>query len=181
MKIPRINPTKNFVKEVVKVIDINVEKHYYFTDKLLKIAYDISIENHHDKHGNSLIPISSKFDNIGIDKNHINKIRQEMSHVYAKIFNQNKFKHQLTFLVLFNKYEEDNEITSEIETPITLSIIHNLTQTDIDIINIQWDVENRIQSVEMKESGGNFQKNNTMGFSFYKIGNLKVPVLLKFP
>ena len=33
-------------------------------------------------------------------------------------------------------------------------------------INIQWTLVNRIQSVEMKESGWNFQRINTMGKSF---------------
>ena len=52
---------------------------------------------------------------------------EEMSHVYAKLINQNKFKYQLTFLVFFNKNGEDNDITSEIEIPITLGITHNLS------------------------------------------------------
>ena len=85
---------------------------------------------------------------------------EEMSHIYAKLINQYKFKYQLTFLVLFNKYGEDNEITCETELPITSSITHNLTQSEVDNINIKWTLENRIQSIEMIESGWNFQRVN---------------------
>ena len=78
---------------------------------------------------------------------------EEMSHIYAKLINQYKFKYQLTFLVLFKNYGEHIEITSEIESPFTLSITHSLTQFQIDNITIQCDLDNRIQSIEMKESG----------------------------
>ena len=40
---------------------------------------------------------------------------EKMSHTYSKQINQYKFKYQLTFLVFFIKYWEDNEITSEVE------------------------------------------------------------------
>ena len=91
---------------------------------------------------------------------------EKMSGVFAKLINQYQFKYILTFLVLFNKYGEDNEITSEIELSITLSITHNLTQGEIHSINIQCTLENRIQGIEMKEVGWNFQRNNTMRISF---------------
>ena len=44
---------------------------------------------------------------------------EEMSRIYAKLKNQYIFKYQLTFLVLFIKYGEVIEITSEIELTIT--------------------------------------------------------------
>ena len=110
---------------------------------------------------------------MGIYINHINKLMEEMSHIYAKLINQYEHKYQPTFLNFFNKYGEDDEITSETELPITLRITHNLTQSEIDSINIQSALEFWIQSVEMKESGWNFQRINTMGISFYKSGKLK--------
>ena len=100
-----------------------------------------------------MITITSKYNIIGIDISHINKLMEEMGHIYAILINQYKFKYQLIFLVLFNKNGEDNEITSEVELPFTLSISHNLTQSEIDNINIKWTLENRIQIIEMKESG----------------------------
>ena len=85
-----------------------------------------------------------------------------MSNIYAELINQYMFKYQLTFFVIFNKYGVDNETVSEIDLPITLSITHNLTQSELDSNNIQWTLENRIQSVEMKQSGWNFQRINSM-------------------
>ena len=85
--------------------------------------------------------------------------------------NQCNFKRQITFLVIFNKYGEDNDILSETELPITLSFTHNLTQPELDNINIQWTLENRIQSIEMKESGWTFQRINSMKYHFIKVVN----------
>ena len=91
----------------------------------------------------------------------------ELSLIYAKLLSQFEFKYQLTFLLLFNKNGEDDEIITEIELPITLSFTQNLTQSEIENIIIQWTLKNRIQSVEMKKSGWKFQRTNTMGTSFY--------------
>ena len=76
-----------------------------------------------------------------------------MSLVYAKLKNQFNFKYQLTFLFLFSKYGEYIQIISGKELPITLSITHNLTQSEIDDNSIQWSSENRVQSVEKQKSG----------------------------
>ena len=43
------------------------------------------------------------------------------------------------------------------------------------------DLENRIQGIEMKESGWNFQKFNTMGVSFFKLGELNGSSYVKLP
>ena len=76
------------------------------------------------------------------------------------------------FLVFFNKYGEDNEIISEIKLPITSNFTHNLTQSDRDDISIQWTLENRIRSIQMKESVWNFQKITSMKISFFKSAEL---------
>ena len=128
-----------------------------------------------------MLTITSNFNNIGIDISHINKIMEEMSHIYAGLLNENKFKYQLTFLVLFNIYGEDDEQTCEIEIPITLSVTHKLTQAEIDNINIQSTLENRMQSVQMKEAGWNFQRINTMGIYFKKSVEINGSTYRKFP
>ena len=88
--IPKKNPIKSVVKEEIKVSDIDteIENQYYSTDKNLKIAYDINLDNDHNKHANSQITIISKFNNIVVDIIHIKKIMEEMSHTYAKLTNQ---------------------------------------------------------------------------------------------
>ena len=104
-----------------------------------------------------------------------------MSHVYAELKNQYKFKNQLTFLFLYNKYREDKEIIPGKKLPITLSITQNLTQCEIETFNIQLTLESRIQSVETQKSGWTFQRINTMGTSFDKSGELKSSSHVKVP
>ena len=70
-----------------------------------------------------------------------------MAKVYADLFNPYKFKYQLTFLTKFNKYEEDGDITNQIELPFTLSITQNFTHSEIDNSNLQWALEYRKQSL----------------------------------
>ena len=105
----------------------------------------------------------------------------ELSTFYANLLNQYKFKYPLTFLVLFMMYGRDNEIISEIEVPITLSITNNLTQSEFDNINTQWTLEFRIQNIEMKESGWNLQRINWMKISFYKGGEINGSSYVKLP
>ena len=95
--------------------------------------------------------------------------------------NHYKFKCQLTFSVKFNKQGEHNEIIPEIELPITLSITHNLAQAELENINVQWTLENRIQFIEMKESGWNFQRINSTKIPFFKSGELNGSSYVKLP
>ena len=77
---------------------------------------------------------------------YIIKIFKEMSHLCAKFINQYTFKYQLSFMVLFNNFEEDGDIRKEAEMSINLYMINNLTQSEIDNANVQWDLESRIQN-----------------------------------
>ena len=44
-------------------------------------------------------------------------------------------------MLLFYKFEEDGDIRKEAEMTITLNMTNNLTQSEIDNVNIQWNVE----------------------------------------
>ena len=105
---------------------------------------------------------------------------KDMGTVYAELIIQYEFKNQLTFL-LFKKDGEDKEIISEKELPNTLSITNTLTQSELYEIIIHWTLENRIQSVEMMESGCIFQRITTMGVALYKSGELKSSSYVKLP
>ena len=70
------------------------------------MAYNITIDNHHGKNAISIVLITPKFNDIGIDIKHYTKFMVEMGNIYAKLKNQYKFKHQLTFLALFITYGE---------------------------------------------------------------------------
>ena len=113
--------------------------------------------------------------------NYINKIFNEMRYIYAKFINQYKFNYQLSFMVLFKKFEEDGDIRKEAEMSINLNKINNLTQSEIDNVNIQWDLESRILNLETKESGWVFQRVNSMTISYYNIGNMDGSSFVKIP
>ena len=104
-----------------------------------------------------------------------------MGNVYAKVVNQQKFKKQLTFSVLDNKYGEENEQISEEELRITSSIAENLRQSEMDKFDNQWTLENRKQAIEMQKSGWIFTKIDTMGKSFYKPGDTNGSSFVNFP
>ena len=89
-----------------------------------------------------------------------------MANMCAKLINQYKFKYQLTFLAPISKDEEDGEKANQIELPIILCITDNLTQSELDNINIQWSLGNSIQAIEIKESGWIFQRINSTKIGF---------------
>ena len=176
-----IKPKKVVDKDNKKETKKNNKIEYKFTDETLDKIYDITIDRHHKKELNSQITITSKFDDTGIEMYFIDKIFKEMAHIYSQFINQYKFKYQLSFMLLFYKFGEDGDIGKEAEMTITLNMANNLTQTEIDNIDIQWDLEARKQNLEMRESGWNFQRVNSMTISFYNTGNMDGSSYVKIP
>ena len=84
-------------------------------------------------------------------------------------------------MLLFYKFDEDGDIRKEAEMTVTLNMTNNLTQSEIDNVNIQWDLEARKQNLEMRESGWNFQRVNSMTISFYNTGNMDGSNYIKLP
>ena len=78
---------------------------------------------------------------------------KELSVIYAILINQNKFKYQTAFSARFGKQKEDNQLLDETELFINLKINHNLTETNLDKIDIRAPLERQIQQQEMKDSG----------------------------
>ena len=180
---PRKTIDRDNIKETNKNKNIkrNDKIEYKLTDNILNIVYDITVDSHHKKNLNSQITITSKFDTFGIEMYYIDKIFKEMSHIYAKFINQYKFKYQLSFILIFYKFEEDGDIRKEAEMVITLNMTNSLTQSEIDNVKIQWNVEARKQNLEMKKSGWIFQRVNSMTISFYNTGNMDGSSYVKKP
>ena len=65
------------------------------------------------------------------------------------------------------KYGEDGEIIIQIELPIFLGNTQTLKQSEIHNINTQWTLEERIQSIVIRELGWNFQRINSMKLSHH--------------
>ena len=74
---------------------------------------------------------------------YINHIIKQLSNIYARLMNQYKFRYQTVFSVVFDK---QNAVL------IDLNISHNLTQTDIDKIDVISPLKHKIHDEEMKNS-----------------------------
>ena len=70
---------------------------------------------------------------------------------------------------------------NEIELYMNLNINHNLTESDIDNIDVRSQLEHQIQNQEMKESSWIFDKINSMEISFYKTVELNGTSYVKIP
>ena len=106
---------------------------------------------------------------------------KELSVIYAGLINQYKFKYQTVFSARFDKQDEDNQILDETELFIYLNINQNLTQSDLDHIDITFPLEHQIQQQEMKDSGWRFDKINSMTIYFYKTNDLNGSNYIKVP
>ena len=83
-----------------------------------------------------------------------------MATIYARLINQYKFKHHILFSASFYKINEEDQRSDEIELSINLKINNNLTETDINNIDVKSQLEHQIQVQETKETGWIFDKIN---------------------
>ena len=173
---------KQLAREKIKLDDKQLAKiminPYYFIDKNLKIRFKIDLESHNFSHANSILSILPKFPEYGIEFRYINKIVKELSVIYARLINQYKFKYHTLFSASFYKINEEDQRNDHIELYINLKINNNLTESDIDNIDIRSQLEHQIQMQELKDSGWIFDKINSMKISFYKTTELNGTVLL---
>ena len=168
-------------KQLNKELAKKMINPYYFSDRNLKVAYKINLDSHHINHLNSQLTISSNFENTGMEFRFNNKIMREMSIIYARLINQYKFRYQVVFSARFDKQDEDGLLLDETELFINLNINQNLTQSDIDNINITFPLECQIQQQEMKNSGWRFDKLLSMTIYFYKTNDLNGLNYIKKP
>ena len=168
-------------KQLNKELAKKMINPYYFSDRNLQVAYKINLDSHHINHLNSKLTITSNFENTGIEFRFINKIMKEMSLIYARLINQYKFKYQTVFSARFDKQDEDGQLLDEIELFINLNMNYNITQSDIDNINITFPLEHQIQKQEMKDSGWRFDKLYSMTIYFYKSSEMNGLSYIRIP
>ena len=60
----------------------------YFTDRALRVGFNINLDSHQNIHANSKITITPIFPKFGIEVRYINKIRKEFSVIFARLVNQ---------------------------------------------------------------------------------------------
>ena len=175
-KVYKPKTLKQLAREKIKLDDKELAKiminPYYFIDKNLKNGFKINLENHNISHANSILTITPKFPEFGIEFRYINKIVKELSVIYARLINQYKFKYHTLFSASFYKINEEDQRDNHIELYINLKINNNITESDIDNIGIRSQLEDQIQMQELKESGWILDKINSMKISFYKTTEL---------
>ena len=154
---------------------------YYFTYKILKVGFKINLDSHHIIHANSKLTIIPNYPEFGIEVRYISKIMKELSVSYARLMNQYKFKYQTVSSAGFDKQNGDNQVRDEIELLLNLNLNHNLTQTDLDKIDIISPLEHQIQQQELKDSGWQFDQKNSMTLYFYKTGKINGSNQTKIP
>ena len=145
---------------------------YYFTDRALRVGFNITLESHHINHANSKLIVKPDYPEFGNEVRYTNKIMKELSLIYARLINQYKFKYQTVFSARFDKQNGDIQVLDETEIFFSLNINHNLTQSDLDKIDISSPLEHQIQQQGMKDSGWRFDKINSMTVYFYKTGEM---------
>ena len=76
-----------------------------------------------------------------------------MATVHARSKNQYKFEYHIIFSASFYKIIQEDQRSDETEFVKNLNINHNLTESDIDNIDLKSQLEHQIQIQETKESG----------------------------
>ena len=171
---------KQIAMENIKLDDSQLNKQlaekminpYYFTDRAMRVGFNITLESHHFNHAISKIIKKPNYPEIGIEVRYNIKIKKELSNIHARLINHYKFKYQTVFSARFGKQDEDNQILAETELFINLNLNHNLTESDLDNIDVRSPLDHQIQQQEMKDSGWRFDKINSMIVYFYKTGEM---------
>ena len=76
------------------------------------------------------------------------------------------------FSAKFDKLDEDNQVSDEIELTINLNNNKNLTESIIDDNNVRSQLEQHISNQETKDSDCRFDESNSRTKFFYKTSEL---------
>ena len=147
----------------------------------MRVGFKNNLDSHHNNHANSKLTITPNYPELGIEVRYINNILNELYIIYARLINQCKFKYHTLFSARFDKQDENDQLLDETELFINLNINHNLTETDINNIDIKSPLEHQIQQQEMKDSGWRFDKTISMTVSFFQTGELNGSNYVKVP
>ena len=124
---------------------------YCFIYESLKIFFKINLESHNNNQANSILSITPMYRDFGIETRYINKILKEMATIYARLINQYKFIYHILFSARFYKINEEDQRSDEFELFINLNPNHDITESDIDNIDVKSQLEHQIQIQETKE------------------------------
>ena len=75
---------------------------------------------------------------------------KQMADIYARIINQYNFEFQRAFSARFVKQDEEDQVLEELELYINLNFNRNLTETDIDHIDVRSQLGSRFRIKSQK-------------------------------
>ena len=161
---------KQLARENIKLDDKLLKKElakkmidpFCFTDRKIKVGFKINLDSHQINHANSKLTITPNYPEFGIEFRYINKIMKELSVIDARIINQYIFRYQTVFSATFDKQDENNQVLDETELFINFNIVLNLTESDRNKIDNRSPLQHQIQQQELKDSGWQFDKINSM-------------------
>ena len=159
-------------KQLNKELAKKMLNPYYFADRNLKTGFKINLKSLHINNAISKLTIQPNYSEFSIETRYIDKILKQMATIYTRLINQYKIRYQTVFSARFDKQDENIQVLDETELFINLNINQNLTQIDIDEIDVKSPLEYQIQQQEMKDSGWSFDKINTKTIYFYKTGEI---------
>ena len=140
-------------KQLNKELAKKMVNPYYFTNKNLKVGFTITLESHHINHANSELTITPNYPEFQIEVRYFFKIMKELSIIYNRLINHYKFKYQTVFSTRFDKQVENFPVLDETDLFINKNINHNLTENDLDKIDVKSPLEHQSRQQEMKDSG----------------------------
>ena len=147
----------------------------------MRVGFKINLESHHINHANSKLTITPYYPDFGIEVRYINEITKKLSVIYAGLINQYYFKSQTVFSARLDRQDEDNQVLDESELFNDLKSCHNLTESDLNEIDIKSPLKHSLQQQEVKDSGWRFDEINSMTIYFNKTGELNGSSYVKIP
>ena len=133
---------------------------YYLTDRGLQVGYINTLDSQKINRAISKISGKPKFPEFGNETGYSFKSFKEMTIISAKLFNQYNIKYQSMFCAKFDEKDENDQVLDETEIFNNLNINQNLTDSDINDIDIKSPLEQQLQNQEMTE-GVRFDKINS--------------------
>ena len=147
-------------KQLNKKLAEKMINPFYFTDRILKIAFNTNLDSHHINHANSKLTFTPKL--LETEKIYVDLIMREMTKNYARLLKGNTIKNQTVFSASFFKLDEDDEVLDGIDLYFKLNIDQKITESDIDDTNVISQLEHQNPNQKTKDSGWIFNKTNSM-------------------
>ena len=138
-------------KQLNKEIAKSMKYSYCFTDKALQVGSIISLLSDIVNHSISKLTNKPNFPKFGIEPRYVTKILEVMARISALLMNQNKFKNHTKYSAKFDKQNEDNQLLDETQLYISLNINHNVTETDLEKIDVRFVLNEQNQKQEIRK------------------------------